>query len=203
VHGGAILSSGVENVDYEARRVIAAVEKARIGEAAARLIPDRASLFINIGTTTEAVARALARHSGLMVITNNINVASMLRPLPNVEVVIAGGVVRRSDGGVVGEAAVDFIRQFRVDFAIIGVSAIGEDGSLLDFDFREVQVARAIIDNARQVILVADATKFERSAPVRIGHLSQVGTFVTDACPSEAIRTLCQTSGVRLIEAMD
>lgn len=201
VHGGAILSSGVENVDYEARRGIAAAEKARIGEAAAKLIPDRASLFINIGTTTEAVARALARHSGLMVITNNINVASMLRPLPNVEVVIAGGVVRRSDGGVVGEAAVDFIRQFRVDFAIIGVSAIGEDGSLLDFDFREVQVARAIIDNARQVILVADATKLERSAPVRIGHLSQVGTFVTDACPSSAIRALCQTSGVRLIEA--
>lgn len=54
---------------------------------------------------------------------------------------IAGGVVRGSDGGIVGEAAVDFIRQFKVDFAVIGVSAIDEDGALLDFDFREVKVA--------------------------------------------------------------
>ncbi|MFO1088759.1 MAG: DeoR/GlpR family DNA-binding transcription regulator [Hyphomicrobiales bacterium] len=201
VHGGAIVSSGIENVDYEARRAIAAAEKERIGAAAAALIPDRAALFINIGTTTEAVAQALSRHSGLMVITNNINVASILRPLPNVEVIIAGGVVRRSDGGIVGEAAVEFIRQFRVDFAIIGVSAIDTDGSLLDFDYREVQVARAIIENARQVILVADSTKFERSAPVRIGHLSQVGTFITDRCPP-TIRDVALASNVRLIEAV-
>ena len=115
-----------------------------------------------------------------MVITNNINVATAMRPYPEIEVVIAGGVVRRSDGGIVGEAAVDFIRQFKVDFAVIGVSAIDADGSLLDFDYREVRVAQAIIGNARHVILAADSSKFERSAPVRIGHLDQVHTFVTD-----------------------
>ncbi|TIP77246.1 MAG: DeoR family transcriptional regulator, partial [Mesorhizobium sp.] len=82
------------------------------GRAAARLIPDNASLFINIGTTTEAVSKALLDHAGLMVITNNINVANRMRIYPSIEVVIAGGVVRGSDGGVVGEAAVDFIRQF-------------------------------------------------------------------------------------------
>ena len=70
-----------------------------------------------------------------MVITNNINVATILRAYPQIEVVIAGGVVRRADGGIVGEAAVDFIRQFKVDFAVIGVSAIDEDGALLDFDY--------------------------------------------------------------------
>ena len=100
---------------------------------------------------------------------------------PRIEVIVAGGTVRRSDGGVVGSAAVDFIRQFKVDYAVIGASAIDEDGALLDFDYREVQVAQAIIDNARHVILVADCTKFERTAPVRIGHLSQINTFVTDA----------------------
>ena len=149
----------------------------------ADLIPDHASLFINIGTTTEAVAHALLRHVGLMVITNNINVATALRPYPEIEVVIAGGVVRRSDGGIVGEAAVDFIRQFKVDFAVIGASAIDADGSLLDFDYREVRVAQAIISNARHVILASDATKFDRSAPVRIGHLEQVHTFITDHAP--------------------
>lgn len=200
IHGGAIFPSGNENVKYEARRSIAAPEKQAIGRAAAALIPDNSSLFINIGTTTEAVGEALVDHRELMVITNNINVANRLRVFPSIEVVIAGGVVRGSDGGIVGEAAVDFIRQFKVDFAVIGVSAIDEDGALLDFDYREVKVAQAIIANARHVILVSDASKFERTAPVRIGHISQVHTFITDHCPVESIRRICAESDVQLVE---
>ncbi|CDM62831.1 MULTISPECIES: DeoR/GlpR family DNA-binding transcription regulator [Rhizobium] len=200
VHGGATFPSGTENVKYEARRQIAATEKQAIGVAAAGLIPNNASLFINIGTTTEAVGEALMNHHELMVITNNINVANRLRLLPTIEVVIAGGVVRGSDGGIVGEAAVDFIRQFKVDYAVIGASAIDEDGALLDYDFREVKVAQAIIANARHVILVADSTKFERTAPVRIAQLPQVHTFITDRCITPSIRRLCQENSVKLIE---
>lgn len=202
-HGGAIVPSGVENVQYEARRQIARAEKEAIGRAAAALIPNNASLFINIGTTTEAVGRALLDHVGLMVITNNINVANVMRVYPALEVVIAGGMVRASDGGIVGEAAVDFIKQFKVDYAVIGVSAIDDDGALLDFDFREVKVAQAIIANARHVILVSDSTKFERTAPVRIGHLSQVDTFITDRCDRSGIRKICKESEVRLLQTTD
>ncbi|EHS51251.1 transcriptional regulator, DeoR family [Rhizobium sp. PDO1-076] len=200
IHGGAVFPNGNENVKYEARRSMAAIEKQAIGRAAAALIPDNSSLFINIGTTTEAVGEALVDHKELMVITNNINVANRLRVYPSIEVVIAGGVVRGADGGIVGEAAVDFIRQFKVDFAVIGVSAIDEDGALLDFDFREVKVAQAIIANARHVVLVSDASKFERTAPVRIGHISQVHTFITDHCPSTNVRAICLDKEVQLIE---
>ena len=98
IHGGALFPSGIENMEYEARRKIAADEKEAIGRAAARLIPDNASLFINIGTTTEAVSKALLDHAGLMVITNNINVANRMRVYPSIEVVIAGGGYLR--GGV-------------------------------------------------------------------------------------------------------
>jgi DeoR family glycerol-3-phosphate regulon repressor len=202
VHGGAIISSGAENVGYDARRLIAHGEKAAIGKAIAALIPDHSSLFINIGTTTEAVAQALLQHTGLMVITNDLIVANTMRLYPNIEVTIACGIVRRADGGIVGEAAVDFIRQFKVDYAVISASAIEQDGTLLDFDFREVKVTQAIIANARNVILAADSTKFERSAPVRIGDLRQVGTFVTDRCPSEQFRKLAADLGVALIEAL-
>ncbi len=203
VHGGAVVGSGRENLEYEARRTLAAPQKAAIGRAAARLIPDGASLFINIGTTTEAVSEALIERPGLMVITNNINVANRMRLYPQTEVVIAGGVVRGSDGGIVGEAAVDFIRQFKVDFAIIGASALDIDGALLDFDFREVKVAQAIIENARHVILVADASKFDRTAPVRIGHLRQIHSFITDRCVQPSIRRLCADLGIALIETLD
>lgn len=200
IHGGAVFPSGNENVKYDARRSMAAAEKQAIGRAAAEIIPDNSSLFINIGTTTEAVGEALVDHRELMVITNNINVANRLRVFPSIEVVIAGGVVRGSDGGIVGEAAVDFIRQFKVDYAVIGVSAIDADGALLDFDFREVKVAQAIMANARHVVLVSDASKFERTAPVRMGHISQVHTFITDRCPSAEIRKICAASEVRLVE---
>ena len=201
VHGGATLPSGIENLEYEARRRIGAEGKEAIGRATAKLIANDASLFINIGTTTEAVSQALLDHSGLLIITNNINVANRMRVYPRFEVVIAGGVVRPSDGGIVGEAAADFFSQFKVDYAIIGASALDDEGTLLDYDYREVKVAQAIIANARHVILVADQSKFTRSAPVRIARIDQITTFVTDHCPSERFRAQCRTAGVELIEA--
>lgn len=200
VHGGATLPSGVENLEYEARRRIAADAKEAIGKAAAALIPNDASLFINIGTTTEAVSQSLLDHSGLLVVTNNINVANRMRVYPRFEVVIAGGVVRPSDGGIVGEAAAGFFSQFKVDYAVIGASALDEEGALLDYDYREVKVAQAIIANARHVILVSDQGKFARSAPVRIARIDQIGTFVTDRCPSSQFRALCMAAGVALVE---
>jgi DeoR family transcriptional regulator, glycerol-3-phosphate regulon repressor len=201
-HGGAIVASGVENVAYEARRSIAEAEKRAIGDAAAALIPDGSSLFINIGTTTEEVARALKDRADLMAITNNLHVATMLYPHPNIEVIVAGGVVRSSDGGVVGMQAVDLISQFKVDYAVIGVSAIDADGTLLDFDLAEVRVAQAIIANARTVLLVADRSKFERTAPARIGHIRDIDVFVTDELPSDEWRNLCAREDVKLVEAM-
>lgn len=190
-HGGAMLPSGVANLGYESRRQLATDAKRLIGQRAAELIPDNCSLLINIGTTTEQVATALRGHKGLMVITNNMNVVNILRGYDEIEVIVAGGVLRHSDGGIVGAPAVEFLRQFKVDYAVIGTSAIDEDGGLLDFDYREVEVARKIVESARCVILVADSLKYERSAPVRIGHVSDVDHFVTDAPPPERLARIC------------
>jgi len=202
VHGGAIISSGVENVGYEARRLIASEEKEAIGKAAAALIPNHSSLFISIGTTTEAIAKSLLQHTGLMVITNDMFVANTMRSYPNIEVIITCGIVRQSDGGIVGEPAVEFVRQFKVDYAIISASAIERDGVLLDYDIREVKVIQAAMSSARNVIFAADSTKFDRSAPVRIGELRQVGTFITDYCPNDEIRAIAEENGVSLVEAL-
>lgn len=200
-HGGVQLPDTKRNVEYEARRSIAADEKAAIGRRTAQLVPNKASLFINIGTTTEAVARALDNHEGLLVVTNNINVAESLRFCADIDVVIVGGKVRCSDGGIVGEEAVDFINRFKVDLAIVGVSAIDPDGTLLDYDIREVRVAQAILENARRTILVADSTKLRRTAPVRLGTLSHIDVLVTDRIEGDEFRALCEQFDVELIEA--
>ncbi len=202
-HGGAMLPSGVANLAYEARRQLATEAKRRIGLKAAELIPNDCSLLINIGTTTEQVATALRAHTGLMVITNNINVVNLLQGYTGVEVIVTGGVLRHSDGGIVGEPAVDFIRQFKVDYAIIGTSAIDEDGTLLDYDYREVEVSRKIVENSRRAILVADCLKYGRSAPVRIGHISDIDHFVTDAMPPPRLRRICKDNDVVIDIAAD
>lgn len=201
IHGGAIVGSGIENVSYEARRLLAPESKRAIGLAAAALIPDNSSLLITIGTTTEQVAHALHSHRGLLAITNNINAIEIMKYFSGVELIIAGGQVRRSDGGIVGVAAVDFINQFKVDYAVIGVSAIDEDGSLLDYDFREVRVAQAIIKNARHVILVADRMKLERSAPIRIDNISRIDTLVVDGDLPQKLKEICLTNGVKIVIA--
>ena len=199
VHGGAIIASGVENLAYEARRFVAAEEKKAIGVAAAAQIPNGLD---DIKSVNMDVASALTAHEDLLVITNNLNVAMLLYRHPRIEVIVAGGTVRRADGAVIGSTANNLITQFKVDYAIIGASAIDEEGTLLDFDYREVQAAQAIIANARSVVLVADSTKLRRSAPVRIGHLSQVHTFVTDVALPAGLQSICTSRGITVIEAM-
>lgn len=200
-HGGAGLPSDVENVAYANRQVLLREEKARIAELVVEHIPDQASLFINIGTTTEAVAEALVRRRELRIITNNLNVATLLSAREDFQVVVAGGLVRGRDRGIVGEATLDFINQFRVEYAIIGISGIDMDGTLLDFDYREVRISQAIIANARRVYLVADHSKFGRHAMVGEGNLTQISALFTDRPPPAPIRQLIAANGIDLFVA--
>ncbi len=202
-HGGAGVPSSGRNVGYSARQLLQHDAKRRIARAVAARIPDGASLFINIGTTTEEVARALRGHRNLRVVTNNLNVANLLIPSDECEVIIAGGLVRNHDGGLVGEATLDLINQFRVDFGIIGISGIDLDGTLLDYDYREVRITQAIQRNARQVFLAADHTKFGRPAMVQAGTLAGVAVLFTDAAPPGPVVEFMRQAGVELCLAPD
>ena len=197
-HGGAGVASSADNVAYKERKILCFREKQKIAGAVARQIPDHASLFINIGTTTEAIALALGSHKRLRVITNNLNVASILSTNENFEVIVAGGLVRPRDCGIIGEATIDFIQQFRVDYGIIGISGIDLDGTLLDFDYREVRAARAIIDNSRKVFMAADHTKFGRNAMVRLGNITEISALFTDRQPPAALVEVLNNAGVEL-----
>lgn len=197
-HGGVrVPSSTIENIAHPQRENLHAEGKARIARAVAAEVPNDCSLILNIGTTTEAIAKALMQHKGLRVITNNLNVATILSANPQCEVIIAGGVVRGRDRGVVGEAAIDFICQFKVDIALIGISAMEIDGTLRDFDYREVKVSQAIIRHAREVWLAADSSKFNRPAMVEVARLSQIDRLFTDAPTLDPFTSLLRDAQVR------
>lgn len=197
-HGGAGAVYSTENVDYSDRKILCLREKQVIARLVARRIPSRSSLFINMGTTNEEVAKELVRHTGLKVITNNLNVAKTLSANEGIEVIVAGGLVRHQDGGIVGESAIDFLRQFKVDYGIIGISGVDKDGTLLDFDYREVTAARSIMDNSRKIFLVADHTKFGRNAMVRLGSIREVDAMFTDAMPPAELVDVMEQNQVEL-----
>jgi DeoR family glycerol-3-phosphate regulon repressor len=198
-HGGVrVPSSTIENIAHQQRESLNADGKTRIARAVAAAVPNDCSLILNIGTTTEAIARALLQHTGLRVITNNLNVARILSANPHCEVIVVGGVVRARDQGIVGEAAVDFIRQFKVDLALIGISGIEADGTLRDFDYREVKVAQTIISHAREVWLAADISKFKRPAMAEVATLSQIDRLFTDAPPPDPFPALLAEAQGRL-----
>ena len=198
-HGGAFYSSGVRNFAYKSRKSLASDEKKEIADAVAAIIPDNSSIVINIGTTTEQVAESLLSHQGLKVITNNINIVNIFAQSNNAEVWLAGGKVRNLDSAVIGIHTANFIKQFKVDYAVVGVSAIDNDGALVDFDSEEVLVSRAIFKHCRKLILVADNFKFERTAPMLIGYISEIDTLVTNIQPSPEIINICNKNNVEII----
>ena len=198
-HGGAERESSTENEDYQSRKIQNLAAKKAMAQQVAAMVPNGAAIFINIGTSTELVARALLQHSALRVVTNNIHVASILSANEDFQVIIAAGEVRHSDGGIVGEATCDFISQFNMDIGIIGISGIGDDGSLLDYDFREVKVAQAIIANSSKVILAADHSKFGRSAMVKQANINQIDVLVTDQAVPEKVANILSEQNIVVV----
>jgi DeoR family transcriptional regulator, glycerol-3-phosphate regulon repressor len=187
-HGGASLSTASSGL-YTAHQVPQLAEKERIAHVVAARIPDGASLFIDIGSSCEAVARALLDHRDLRIVTNNLNVASILTARDDFTVIIAGGEIRSRDGGIVGEATRDFISQFRMDYGVMGIAAIDASGDLLSHHYQEVRVTQAIMEHSRTLFLLADHSKFGRQAMVNLGAISLVDVLFTDAEPPQ---TLCQ-----------
>jgi DeoR family glycerol-3-phosphate regulon repressor len=195
-HGGVRAGATAENITYQQRENLNADAKTRIGRAVAARIPDDCSLMLTVGTTTFAVARELRNHRGLRIVTNDMAIAQLLSTNREMEVHLCGGVVRARDHAIVGEAAVDFVKQFRFDTVIIGVAGIEPDGSMRDFDYREVKVTETAIAHSRQVWVVADASKFERGAMVEVAHVSKVDSLFTDATPPGDFPALLAEAGV-------
>ncbi|MEX1235235.1 MAG: DeoR/GlpR family DNA-binding transcription regulator [Roseovarius sp.] len=199
VHGGAVLPSGTINIGYEERRRINAAGKQAIARACAARIPEDSAIFLNIGTSTEAVATELIHHRNLLVVTNNMNVANILAQNPECEVILTGGALRRLDGGLTGDITKTAIRQFKFDIGIIGCSAIDPDGDILDFDVEEVGVSQAILNRSRRKMLVADHGKFKRTAPARIASLAEIDMLFTDWAVAPSLEARCAEWDTKVI----
>ncbi len=201
-HGGAGLPANADRLDYAVRKLRFAAEKRVIARSIAAEIPDGASVFIDIGTTMEAVAEALAERRRLRVITNHFTVASILSAAEDFEVLVPGGILRNRDRAITGEPAIEFIRGFRVAYGIFGVGAIDSDGVLLDYDYRDVQLSAAAMAISRRRFVALDHSKFNGGeAIVRVGHVADIDAVFTDVAPPAHMAEMLAANSVRIVVA--
>ncbi len=198
VHGGITLPTQSRNLSFTNRQVINLEEKKHIAKLAAAQIPNGSSLFLGIGTTPGQIAEHLIYHTGLKVITNNLNAALALCGNPNIETYMVGGRIRHTDEDVVGEEATSQFRNFQVNYGICGVAGISESGDLLNFSTEESYLFKAILENSEKSILVADHHKFLRSAPVKSGHLNDFDLMLSDSIPP-ILKSLCEEAELPVI----
>lgn len=184
-HGGAVPrqtrhADGFPEPPIHERAAVLADEKRRIGRAAARHVADGDTIMIAGGTTTAHMIPLLAERKGLTILTNNLNVASLLAPFEQISVILIGGVLRHSELSLVGALAEESLRNLRVAKLFIGSPAIDVTYGLSADDPAEVQTDRALMAAAREITVLADHTKFNRIRTIRVVPMSRVARIVTD-----------------------
>ena len=200
-HGGAGMPRDSVRLGYSEKKATAVEGKQRIGEATAALILDGSAVFLDVGTTVEAVAQALAGRENLHVFTNSLASAAALAGNQAMKVVVTGGLLHGADGSLIGDDVTAMIGRLRFDVAVIACSGFDDDGTVMDFDIQKVGVKNAAMGNARRTILVADGNKFIRTAFVRISALEEFSHVVTDTEPPTELRNAMQKAGIEIIIA--
>ncbi|RDD60946.1 DeoR/GlpR family DNA-binding transcription regulator [Ferruginivarius sediminum] len=202
VHGGVVLPDLNREPAFQKRMIQNGVAKQAIGRKAAELIRNGDSLMLDTGSTTAYVARALTNHADLFVVTNSVEIARTLaKGKRGNKVYVAGGEMRGDDGATFGPTAHEFVRRFRVRYAVISLGALHSDGGVMDFHLEEAEFCQTVIAQAAQVVAVADVSKFRHQAPVKACDISRIDILITDQTPPEPFLKHLRDNEVRLLIA--
>ncbi|KKB08941.1 DeoR/GlpR family DNA-binding transcription regulator [Devosia chinhatensis] len=192
-HGGVDAPVGARNISISARASLNNQAKQRIGRRVAAAIEPGSTVSMGIGSTVRFVAQALRNHERLRVVTNNLDVALILCDAPQIELHMTGGVLRHDDRDVVGTETLQFFKKFYASYAVVGAGALDADKGVLDFSYSEAETTTTLLANARTRLLVADASKWERNASMRVVPFSDIDCLFTDHLPAgpatEALET--------------
>src|ERR1035441_4486469 len=199
-HGGAVLPDTVHRESpVDERLKTYAAEKRRIGALAASFINDHEIIILDSGTTTLEIARQIKNKKGVQIITNGVNIAANLLDAPGVEVFIVGGSVRRESASISGRFTEQMLAEFSADKMFLSGAGCDVDFGVSGGNLEETMVNRAMLSISREVILVADASKFLRRSMARIVPFSEIDTVISDASLSEEIQLQLRSLGCNLL----
>ena len=183
------------------RASLRAQEKRDIGQVASGYVEDGDVIIVSGGTTTAQMIPHLVERQELTVITNALNIASLLAPYPNIAVIMLGGVLRHSELSMLGVLAEDALKNLRADKLFMGTPAIHVDYGLSADDMTEVQGDRSIMAAAREIFVLADHTKFGKIATVRQAPIEKIRRLITDSGAPEASVAALRERGVEVVSA--
>jgi DeoR family fructose operon transcriptional repressor len=202
IHGGGI---SVRGRSYEPtlmlRNTVHVDEKKHIAKAATSLVMGGDCIALDVGTTTFEVARCLAGKRNLTIITPSLLIATVLVNLPDIRLVLPGGIVRTGETSMIGELSHRAFDIFHVDRLFMGVGGIDAVAGFTEYNWDDTLVKQAMLKNAKEVIVVADSSKFERVATVKICSLEKVNVLVTDQSPVGKLADELIQAGVKVIVA--
>jgi len=198
--GGAVAFAPVEASDTE-RGMVNALAKQSIGRRAATLVRDGASVILDSGTTTRAVAQALLARRNLTVYTNDLAICRTLARHNGNRVVLLGGELQRHEDATVGWDAISALTNYTAEFAFVGIGGLTTDGGITDFTRDGAELRGRMLSSARAAIIVADASKFSTVTPIRVPHFDKVTHLVTDRAPPAALRKALRGKGIRILTA--
>lgn len=199
LHGGVSQLAPLDPITYRQRRHDRTDEKGRIAEAVVALIPDDATVFLDTGTTCEAIANALVCRKRLHIVTYSLRSAAIISEKTDFTLAIPGGFVRPIDGGMFQEDTPEFIRRFKFDYAIISVSGVDDDGDLCDDDHTEVAVVSVALRQAAHKLLAVDSSKFGKRAMVKLGSVHDITAVITNELPSQNLSTILEQADIPVI----
>ncbi|NPV54920.1 MAG: DeoR/GlpR transcriptional regulator [Firmicutes bacterium] len=201
-HGGAVAA---RTDDYEPPYIIRASEnvheKRIIGRAAADLVSDGDVIILDVGTTPLQVAKHLASGKRVTVLTNWIPNVLVLSKKQGVDTILMGGAVRPEELSLVGGMTEEFFQRFNANKLFLGVGGVSLEKGLTDYRMDEVEAKKTMLKVTQKAILVADHTKFERVAPIKIAPISVIHTVVTDSGISEDMRENLLRLGIEVLVA--
>jgi len=199
-HGGAVLPDTIlrESPVHERLKTHSG-EKQRIGAMAATLINDGETIILDSGTTTLEIARQIKKKQGLQIITNGVNIAAELLDARGAEVFIVGGTVRGESASISGHFTEEMFDQFSADKLFLSGAGCDLDFGVSGANLEETMVNRAMLRISREIILVADASKFSKRSMTRIALFSEIDIVISDTSLDQEIQEKLRSLGCNLI----
>jgi len=199
-HGGAISSSKmVYELSTMQKEIQNIDEKRVIAKAALEFIQEGDAIALDSGTTTFELARLLGAIKNLTVVTNDLQIASWLEQNTSVNIMLAGGMVRRNFRCTTGQTALDMLAMLHVDKAFIAVNGVSIKNGLTTPSMDMACIKKQMIDSADKVILLADSSKIERTAFVTYAPISILDDMITDEKADSSFVEAVQSTGVNVI----
>ncbi len=200
--GAVILDNKVGNESlFENRRNVKTLEKKMIGKAAAALVTPGDCIGIDIGTTAYEMSCCIKNIEDLSVITASVPVVNELMDYPNINLICTGGEVSSTDRSLIGHNAIRTINEYVLDKAFIGVAGVSLNLGFTLYSMNDTLVKRALIERAREVIILTDSSKFGVTRYAFFTSIESADTIITDEGISDEDVAALESKGIRVLIA--